>query len=438
MSAVTEDNSGILQEHITKIVKVAKEQKCFIFIRPVNKYATKLIKAAYGGNNPIAVKGLDIHGKSADWGYQAGFIPEDQRLSKLTEEGQIEKGNKSVKESLTKTNIGTVQLALTTQQVKEAEEDKRVQGVKETTKGKEVRIVKKNTRMEVAYKLTKKQGVPDKWFVTYKMEDGNMVDFKPLMVLGYKNKQGEVTPVTADYDIFAICPHWTLALMGKKLQNNSIKFITNTKPSGEFGTLSKLQDNVRIAINNECRKEGFLQEVVKHGTELNNPFPEFDETYAMFLPGGGSKVIKGLKKAEQTTGDITGKTNIANLFTLLAVHGFHVYVNEYWPVTWRAEIGAKIATYMQNPSWAGAVLMELGAEFKGVRHVGEEVITKIMKEADVTRDDFKKPGVKEGEVGDKAFYTLYGIAKAIGKGKETQETVTKADFDAFFEDFIKK
>ena len=68
---------GLVESHLGALAALAQKQRVAFGFRPVNPLATQLIKQGY------PTKGLDIKGKSADWGPMAGFIPISQRFSKV-------------------------------------------------------------------------------------------------------------------------------------------------------------------------------------------------------------------------------------------------------------------------------------------------------------------------------------------------------------------
>ncbi|WP_018693093.1 anthrax toxin-like adenylyl cyclase domain-containing protein [Algicola sagamiensis] len=73
--------SGITEKHQLALAKFAKETGNIIAFRPVDPLATQLVEEG------LPTKNFHIKGKSASWGPMAGFIPVDQRLSKL--EGNV-------------------------------------------------------------------------------------------------------------------------------------------------------------------------------------------------------------------------------------------------------------------------------------------------------------------------------------------------------------
>jgi len=58
--------------------KTAKDRGEVIFIRPVNKHSKKWLESG-----EAIGKGMDVKGKTSDWGPMAGLIPADQSLSKI-------------------------------------------------------------------------------------------------------------------------------------------------------------------------------------------------------------------------------------------------------------------------------------------------------------------------------------------------------------------
>lgn len=69
--------SGMPFSHADAFKQIAKEEKVVIMTRPVNPDSTVLII----GNS--ATKSMNVKGKSSNWGPQKGYIPTDQRYSKL-------------------------------------------------------------------------------------------------------------------------------------------------------------------------------------------------------------------------------------------------------------------------------------------------------------------------------------------------------------------
>jgi len=326
---LTPENCGITSDHIRKIQAIAKEKSCFIFARLVNPDSTKLIEEGY------MTKKLDIHAKSSNWGPMAGFICVDSDLSKVVDEGteKIERNKHAVTEALRTSGVGQVQLTISPARAAEL-----------ASKG-----LFAQRSPDIAFDATSRKGkktisfrfttVADgKYSVSYKKNGGA---FQPLMVIGYRNG-GVVKAVTADYDIFAICPHFRAP--GFRLGQ-----VTQVRDQGMEGVLSHFQRSIKDLINQRCGPP----DVVNHGTELNNPFPENEPQIAMFPPGGDHRLVERLK-LHQIFGDLT-------------IRGFHVYVNQQWNAAFKTHIGAKMSR-LQNPALRATLRLEYmrEADFGGL------------------------------------------------------------------------
>ncbi len=77
------ENSHIVPAHAEAFSQIAKLRNEVIIMRPVNPYATERIA------QNSSTKSMFVHGKSSDWEKHSGYIPRDQKYSKL---GNPEKG----------------------------------------------------------------------------------------------------------------------------------------------------------------------------------------------------------------------------------------------------------------------------------------------------------------------------------------------------------
>ncbi|AOM40339.1 anthrax toxin-like adenylyl cyclase domain-containing protein [Xenorhabdus hominickii] len=68
---------GIQPNHLVELQKYSSEQQCIIGFRSVENVAGDWIAAGY------PTKSFHIKGKSSSWGPQAGFIPVEQKYSKV-------------------------------------------------------------------------------------------------------------------------------------------------------------------------------------------------------------------------------------------------------------------------------------------------------------------------------------------------------------------
>jgi len=292
-------DSGITSAHIQKIQEVAKKRRCFIMVRPVNTLATGLIEDNY------PVKGLDIHGKSSDWGPQAGFVPWDQSLSKVAGiPEKVKKGNADNKKDIKQKQVEFVPLVITGDRLKQL----RDYTIKEKTnaflspdaeKGGAFTLIRDS---KIQFKLSKcKTG--DQYEVLYLK--ANEKQFEPLEVMGYS--EAEPKMVTADYDLFAVCPYYRTISKSSE--------VTQLKNRGLSGILSQYHMKVIQDINSSCRPKN---PVVKHGAELSNPHPQEDKKIVMFTATGTSRMIPN------------DPATRGRIFADLIKRGFHIYVNKKW------------------------------------------------------------------------------------------------------------
>jgi len=293
--SVQPSESGITSTHIQKIQEVAKSLKCFIMVRPVNTLATGLIEDNY------PVKGLDIHGKSSDWGPQAGFVPWDQSLSKAAGiPEKVKKGNEENAKDIKQKQVVRVPLVITGDRLKQLRDYTKKEKTNafvspDAEKGDAFKLIRDS---KIQFKLSKcKTG--DQYEVLYGK------DFEPLEVMGYS--EAELKMVTADYDLFAVCPYYRTISKSSE--------VTQLKNRGLKGILSRYHEKVIQDINSKCRPKN---PVVKHGAELSNPHPQEDKQIVMFTATGTSRMI------------VNDPATRGKIFADLIKRGFHIYVNTKW------------------------------------------------------------------------------------------------------------
>lgn len=211
--------SGLVPEHADAFKKTARELNTYILFRPVNKLATNLIKSG------VATKGLNVHGKSSDWGPVAGYIPFDQDLSK--KHGQqlaVEKGNLENKKSITEHEgeIGKIPLKLDHLRIEELKENGIIlKGKKEIDNGKKYYLLESNNQV-YEFRISDENNE-----VQYKTKEGKITvlgekfNWRNIEVMA-KNVEGVLKPLTADYDLFALAPSLT-EIKNKYHKKNGIK-----------------------------------------------------------------------------------------------------------------------------------------------------------------------------------------------------------------------
>ncbi|WP_176526239.1 anthrax toxin-like adenylyl cyclase domain-containing protein [Bacillus cereus] len=298
------EGSGLVPEHIDKFKQVSKDLNTYIFFRPVNKLATSLIK------NGAATKGMNVHGKSSDWGPAAGYIPLDQDLSKKHgKKGAVEDGNKANKESLEKhkEDINKIPLRIDQARINELEKEDILKiGEKVNENGKTFSsLITKNEIYEFRINTSSDE-------VEYRTKPGKTsilgesFGWKKVEVMA-KNINGDSKPLTADYDMFALAPglqeikkriptdEWEQAVTDKKpleklknITNLLIKYGLERKSDTEKGSLTQWQKEMIDDLNTAAKDAGYTGgTVVNHGTEQDNiDFPEKDDEIFVVTPDG--------------------------------------------------------------------------------------------------------------------------------------------------------
>ncbi|UKW64629.1 anthrax toxin edema factor (plasmid) [Bacillus anthracis] len=296
--------SGLVPEHADAFKKIARELNTYVLFRPVNKLATNLIKSG------VATKGLNVHGKSSDWGPVAGYIPFDQDLSK--KHGQqlaVEKGNLENKKSITEHEgeIGKIPLKLDHLRIEELKENGIIlKGKKEIDNGKKYYLLESNNQV-YEFRISDENNE-----VQYKTKEGKITvlgekfNWRNIEVMA-KNVEGVLKPLTADYDLFALAPslteikkqipqkEWDKVVntpnsleKQKGVTNLLIKYGIERKPDSTKGTLSNWQKQMLDRLNEAVKYTGYTGgDVVNHGTEQDNEeFPEKDNEIFIINPEG--------------------------------------------------------------------------------------------------------------------------------------------------------
>lgn len=215
--------SGVPADVVEAWQNVARENNALIAVRPVNLDTSDLLEKGLGEGIEFVTKGLNIKGKSSDWGLQSGLIPFDSALSKVLgkngfeNRSDIEKGNaqnfKSIK--LPELTAAPLLMSLDAAQRRlnqgkidslerisnleyRATSTRTIEGLAESAPRQEIRF---------EYRLTKASG--GLWAVEYKSTDYSDKDidfnvFRPLTVLAEAGEDGKSRLFTADVDLFAL------------------------------------------------------------------------------------------------------------------------------------------------------------------------------------------------------------------------------------------
>jgi hypothetical protein len=322
---LTEQTSGIVEEHAKAIERVARRRNTFIFIRPTEYDSTRLIKAGY------ATKSTDVHHKSSNWGPMAGFVPCDPAFSKKLE-GQPDPAKSQAPPRYGQA-VG-VHLRLTAAVVTGHSKIKYIDsiGVLASAPGnrwmvrlhrpsdpdtKAVSDVKTEHRFCIDSSGNGRGNMTTKFCL---ISDGNgewlvywvgtppaaaqtsdtpvTVPLHPLWVFAYATQKDPFNPraVTGDYDLWMVVPHF-------RAFEEHRNTLSHSTPHGKY-TASHFTHKLIAELNTECGRAD--NPVFNHGAEAQNyEFTQaLDERLAMFVPGQGTARVVKMNNVPTILGDI--------------------------------------------------------------------------------------------------------------------------------------
>lgn len=372
--AAARSESGIAPLHLPFFQQVADRQDLFIMVRNVNKLCTSLIEHSY------PTKGMSVHGKSSDWGPQAGLICVNQELSKYQGKARVAALNEEVVHSLGVHGKGDVEatpLILPKWRLEELETLKLV-----STKNRFENIGHSKYRKVVEITCPER---PHSFIG--RAIDAKNADFaidvyinkigngEPVLVIRRKKsltgieltEEEKTLPLTADYDLFSICPNFKVLDLARedrfanaradlpeighfaanfgvggrhraeapqnlgseavnygsfKGANNKWVFVEQKYSAGKAhavrGHISMRQEFVRGQLNALINTKYRGGDTVHHGAETMNPFPEADDFgITIFAPQGESLGL-------QNIGDLN------KFYEFCRVSGYYMHVNPLW------------------------------------------------------------------------------------------------------------
>ena len=309
--------SGMVQAHAWAIADLVKEEDVVILARPVNPDATTLIAAG------ASTKGMNLKGKSADWGPQKGYIPVDQRYSKLWNlygDDHIRRDTQII--NFTKK---------TTKQLKNSPEEAVARQLTITydCQGLESFEVYGDTTIENAEKsvFLIQPSVQDyKSFRWDELDDSScpVTDPEPLDDISHlktiqvmanpnptlRDEEGKPRFYTADYDLLAI-GFKVPGLAG--WEDDPYDIPTQTNFNKEKGFITPEQDNLLTKINAAVKATGYEGgNVSHHGPEnqfyiLSNPSegsPYVDYPITAFYKQEGVGKILAIPRGEKGFRDV--------------------------------------------------------------------------------------------------------------------------------------
>ncbi|MCI3150045.1 hypothetical protein C5137_28500 [Bacillus cereus] len=309
--------AGLVPSHVENFKTIAKNTHTYIFFRPVNTLSTSLIKQG------ASTKGLNVHGKSSNWGPMAGYIPVDQDLSKkYGNKKAVEKGNKDNEDSFVANNglngkdhITKIILTLNQERIEELQKEKLLTKGIEQKEDSHVYLMFDVKNLSYEFRMDKQTGQ-----VQYKTKKeqtttlGKELEKWTFLEVMAKVVNGGAKALTADYDLFALAPNlseikkripvseWE-QLLGiekpvekwKTTTQLMIKHgLTRENKEDGKGTLTDWQRDMIAVLNQAAIDSGYTGgTVINHGTEQDNTeFPEQDQEIFVITPNGETFLTK--------------------------------------------------------------------------------------------------------------------------------------------------
>ena len=291
--------SGYVPSHAREYGKVADRKHVIILGRPVNHDSTKLIA------DGAATKAMAVKGKSASWGPQRGFIPVNQRFSKLW---RVNASDPVLRENNIKKFSDVTQKML--------KKEHPIQKGKYYAEGVPLVVTVANQKYDVLYHpdandLAKKADA-DEAIVLH--QDGKFYDWRndggkkfnrntppkelspqpnAELAAAYKSTPMEVLAdglstenpkpyLTADYDLLAIAYHRDDGFQGPP------KEVTEAKFHPIYGAVSQKQIDLIKELNKACEKGAGYKSgnLTHHGPENQySGSPYIDYPILVFDPG---------------------------------------------------------------------------------------------------------------------------------------------------------
>ncbi|PVZ72375.1 anthrax toxin-like adenylyl cyclase domain-containing protein [Pelagibaculum spongiae] len=387
------EGSGIVESHAWAFCNVAKANECFILIRPVNAFSPGLIKENY------ATKGLHVKGKSSSWGPHAGLIAEDQQYSKLRKR-QYESLNKrlinynkftsEVTNSLSSGAAKKIPLIITKNRFLELKEKKtisihykRMDGSIELRAGDDEPVFwliplqsMKNGKFD-NIPATKKvmednieafskmrsviKGFDQGYLVliekqindsNQKSQPKNTTNRHPALQPFYVLANKKFIPLTADYDLFTICPkinlirdfktpiqefldirHGSLTTSGQLWHRANRRISAaleqdNITIDQDKGEVSVFQKEIIRDLNFSASSLGYQGgDLVHHGCETANPVTELDYPITVICPGGLILAAENIFDIQQIAREIQ-------------YYGYIFLKNKRWPISFDSHLTA--------------------------------------------------------------------------------------------------
>lgn len=300
------ENQGIPQEYLRKMQEVADGENVLIAVRPVEKICRTLISEGYGS------KGLHIKGKSSNWGPMAGFIPVDQKFSKLA--GNPEKiaaYNQKNHDSIhVKKSASQEHLHISSNRIKELAGMGMMNNLWDISPA-------AGYNKAIAFESTPKQGATET-FEAHQREDRQWEIFSST---GGQREKLMVIPLTADFDLLFVHSHYEDVDLGQQDKKRPFH------PT--LGIVSDKTTSVIDALNAKFDRGGPEKNMVHHGADTENPVTEMAANFptTVLIP---KKMLQNLGIYTDSPVLIKNEQELAKLYRTMQASGIKVETNPLW------------------------------------------------------------------------------------------------------------
>ncbi len=307
------ENQGIPRDYLMQTQKVADELNVLVGIRPVERICRTLIEEG------VESKGLNIKGKSANWGPMAGLIPVDQKFSKLASipdatlrQSRIEEANQSNTKAMTSGAAVPTHLSLSPARWQELVETKLLTDLTEIASS---TTASPDTSTVVRFNAAPK-GQPAQVFEGHQQADGQWLIYAGT---GAEREALQVIPKTADFDLLFAFSSF-----------ENIELATKDKMHGFDAKLGIYSDRDRQLIDrlNESYGRAPGKEMVHHGTDIKNPASDMTANLpaTIFIPAA----MQPMGIYTQSPVLIKSYDELVRLFRTMRDRGIHVESNNLW------------------------------------------------------------------------------------------------------------
>ena len=250
-------NQGIPRENLEKTQAVADRTETIIAYRPVERICRTLIEEG------AESKGLNIKGKSSNWGPMAGFIPYNQKFSKVASikdpdarEAAIEKYNTKNEASVRDGHATIEHLSLSQRRMDELTDMGLLRGFQK---------IPPAEGYNQAFTLSAPpKGTEDQTFEAHLNPEGKWDIFSGS---GDTREKLMIIPKTADFDLlFTFSPYEKIDLAGDDKMHDF---------DADLGIYSDRDKSLIDTLNNEFDR-GPGKNMVHHGADVSNPVTDMD------------------------------------------------------------------------------------------------------------------------------------------------------------------